>query len=809
MPSTPRHSLRTLIATQLDPVLAERARAVSPRDELDDGEYVLYWTHSALRADENPALETALELADVLRLPMVVYQGLSESYPYASDRHHRFVLEGALDLRRQLAARRIGYVLHVERPGARGPYLVEMARRAALVVTDDMPVRPLTSWMRALGRHVTAPIVAVDTACVVPMRVIGRAWERAFEFRRATSRQYAERLELQLAPRAVREPGFVPDRLAWEPVSVTESGLGDLIAECSIDHMIGRVPHTIGGSSAGYARWEAFRVRELDRYAWRRNDPLSGGSSRMSAYLHYGMVAPQRLAREAHQQGGAGAEKFLDELLIWRELAYAFCFYRPDYDRMRAIPDWARQTLQQHQRDARPQLPSWETLARGRTGDALWDAAQQSLLQQGELHNQLRMTWGKALLQWTSDARQTLRWMIDLNHRYALDGRDPASYGGILWCLGQFDRPFEPEQPITGRVRSRPTATYAARIDVDAWRRHVRRPLWGQARRVAVVGAGLAGLVCARTLADHGLEVEVFEKSRGAGGRMATRREGEELRFDHGAQYFTVRDERFARYVESWRQDGLVAQWHGRIVRLAAGHVTEEPRSTTRLVGQPSMNSICRHLASGLTVHYGAQVRPPQRRANRWELETEDGRSWSDFSALIVATPAPQAAVLLRDAPRLAELAANVSIAPCWAALVSFAEPLGLPYDGAFVEGSPLSWICRNGSKPGRPDSPECWVLHAAPDWSWSHLEETAESVLIRLMAAFWQATGLDEIRPASGTAHRWRFALPTAVLPDEAIWDSQVRAGTCGDWCGGPRVEGAFLSGAAMAGRALVDDLG
>ena len=161
------------------------------------------------------------------------------------------------------------------------------------------------------------------------------------------------------------------------------------------------------------------------------------------------------IAREASESRTQGADKFLDELLIWRELAYAFCFYRQDHESLSAVPAWARDTLDEHKRDPRPALHSWETLARGRTGDKLWDAAQRSLLMHGELHNNVRMTWGKALLNWTPDAQSALAMMIDLNHRYALDGRDPASYGGILWCLGQFDRPFPPARS-NRRNRARP-----------------------------------------------------------------------------------------------------------------------------------------------------------------------------------------------------------------------------------------------------------------------------------------------------------------------------------------------------------------
>ena len=210
------------------------------------------------------------------------------------------------------------------------------------------------------------------------------------------------------------------------------------------------------------------------------------------------MVSPMRIAREAAAMRGPGAEKYLDELLVWRELAYVFCHYKPNHENVSAIPKWAIETLKQHENDTRPALLDWESLARGQTGDILWDAAQKSLLMQGELHNNVRMTWGKALLKWTPTAADALRRMIDLNHRYALDGSDPASYGGLLWCLGQFDRPHTPASSIFGTVRTRPTEDHVHRLDPDLYLARTTRPWRGVRCKVAVIGAGLSGLVCAR-----------------------------------------------------------------------------------------------------------------------------------------------------------------------------------------------------------------------------------------------------------------------------------------------------------------------
>ena len=786
----------------LTPALQERSRSING-NHAADGSFVLYWMRTAVRADENPALETAIDLANRLNVPAFVYHAVSERYPYASDRHHTFIIEGARDVDRAMQERGVGYAFHLERPGQSEAYLLDLAKHAAIVVTEDMPVRPLWDWTELLARRVNTPVIAVDTACVVPMQLVGRAHDRAFAYRKATERAYRERLTRKLEPSEPKYLNYLP-QLPFSPVDLAGANIADLVAQCSIDHAIGPVPHTRGGTEAGYERWRSFRENGLSKYARVRNNALYDGVSRMSAYLHYGMVSPFRIARETAELDHEGAEKFLDELTIWRELAYAFCFYRRDHDRLSALPSWARDTLRSHEQDQRDALFSWESLARGVTGDALWDAAQASLLIHGELHNNVRMTWGKALLSWTKDAKQALSTLIDLNHRYALDGRDPASYGGILWCLGQFDRPFTPEKPVLGTVRDRTTKQHAKRLDPMLFGKRTRRPLTNSMPRVAVVGAGLSGLMCARTLSDHGFEVQVFEKSRGAGGRMATRRGDGGLRFDHGAQYFTARDRRFRRYVNSWRQDGLVEPWAGRLVSLSQGEILAEKSGVERYVGVPAMNSICKHLAQDLKVDYGVTVEPLTWKGGRWLLRGKERGDLGSFDVSLISAPAPQAATLVAEQAAMASKIAEVPMHECWAVMLALKQSTELEFDGAFVNDSSLAWISKNSSKPGRSQSPETWVLHASSGWSHQNIELSTEAVAEELLQAFTAATGLSSLKIERAVAHRWRYALPPEPLSDSCVFDGDRKIGCCGDWCGGPRVEGAFLSGMAAAGRVL-----
>ena len=236
------------------------------------------------------------------------------------------------------------------------------------------------------------------------------------------------------------------------------------------------------------------------------------------------------------------------------------------------------------------------------------------------------------------------------------------------------------------------------RLETARW----KMPRQNPRPRVAVIGAGMSGLMCARTLMDHGIDITVFEKSRGFGGRMATRRTAEGLRFDHGAQYFTVRDERFERSVLSWMQDGIVAPWEGRICTLTNGRIEWKQKTTPRFVGVPGMNAVCRHLAADVNVHLRTQVRPPDFDQGIWRLRDEHENPLGEFDYVVTSAPAPQSAELLAAARELQQQAELANMHGCWAAMLAFDHSLDLPFDGAFVHDSPLSWVARNDSKPQR-----------------------------------------------------------------------------------------------------------
>lgn len=322
---------------------------------------------------------------------------------------------------------------------------------------------------------------------------------------------------------------------------------------------------------------------------------------------------------------------------------------------------------------------------------------------------------------------------------------------------------------------------------------------------VAVVGVGMAGATAARTLANNNHRVKLFDKARGVGGRMAWRREGD-YEFDHGAQYFSVHDPRFKNDIDAWSKTGSIKPWQPATATAKNGVISPNTTSSLFYVGTPGMNTVVKHLVSDLDVALGARVTSIDRihDNHQWRITTEGGIETETYDKVIIAIPPAQAAILLSGtASSLTRIVEKIQLAPCWAVMLAFADPLPLAFDGLFFQNSPLSWAARNTSKPQRSNF-ECWVLHGAADWSRLHLEDDSSHVTKQLLKAFFQTTGLTPVRPLFAKAHRWRFALVENPLQRGYLWDPDLEIGCCGDWCQSARVEGAFISGKALAEHML-----
>lgn len=436
------------------------------------GEFVLYWIQTTMRAHGNPGLNFAVEQANQLGLPVLVYHGLRPDYPWANDRIHTFILESVADLAADFATRGIPYAFYLQpekwdRAADSTPSpLVALANRAALVVTDFFPTFMMPRQLRALRTKVETPVIAVDSCTLVPMKYHDREWPTA----RGIRPRLLEVLPHYLHPIPDVEPAVRRTiDLPFSPTVPTAVTIPSLVAGCAIDHAVPPSPIIRGGRHAGLARLTAFVRTGLTRYTEDRGNPNIDATSRLSPYLHFGNVSINEVLLAARAAATpAEYEKFQDEALTWRELAHNYTYWNPKHRTWAGVPAWAQKELGDHADDPRPVLYSDEDLAQGRTHDELWNACQRSLLRDGELHNYLRMLWGKAVLQWTPSPEDALRVLEDLNNRYALDGRDPNSYGGIFWIFGKFDRPFY-RRPIYGTVRYQSLKAAYDKFDAKAY----------------------------------------------------------------------------------------------------------------------------------------------------------------------------------------------------------------------------------------------------------------------------------------------------------------------------------------------------
>lgn len=312
-------------------------------------------------------------------------------------------------------------------------------------------------------------------------------------------------------------------------------------------------------------------------------------------------------------------------------------------------------------------------------------------------------------------------------------------------------------------------------------------------RRFAVIGAGLAGLACARRLLAAGHAVRLFDKSRAPGGRLATRR-SERAAWDHGAQYFTASTPAFGDLLAAARDAGQVATWHP---RWPGG----EQQQRDLWVGVPGVSALPRWLSSGLDLATQACIVSLEHAAGKWTLVDDRGGRSGDFDGMVLAVPAPQAAVLAAPHSALAARVATVPMAPCWAVMVAFEQPLETALDADWSADTVLPWIARNSSKPRRSGL-DAWVLHADAGWSRDHLDADVAWVQAALVDRLAARLGMALPAVAVAEAHRWRHARVLEPLGEAFLLDEAAGLGFCGDWCLDARVEAAFLSGDALGVR-------
>lgn len=433
--------------------ISERVQLLNDKSANNDGKYILYWMQMFKRTTHNHALNFAICEANERKLPLVVYEGLKFYYPWASDRIHTFILEGVEEKRKAFENLGIKYIFYLQKD-EKSPKdtVAKIAKDAVLLVTDDFPCFIIPDHNKAIVKRAEIPVYAVDSNGVIPMSRFEKEEYAAYTIRPKIKKMVDEYLkpfeEIKVSVKADKLKIDCPD------TEVNEKTIEKLVSECAIDHSVKPSFLYHGGTENGRKRLKKFAKNILEDYDTARNKPEKDGSSRLSAYLHFGFLSSLEIALAVKDSDAKKESKdaYLEEIIVRRELSYNLTRFNPQYDSIKALPDWVQQTMRKHIDDVRAPIYSLEQLEAGKTYDELWNAAQREMVETGEIHNYVRMLWGKNVIGWTRSYEEAFEILVHLNNKYCLDGRNPNSYAGILWCFGKHDRPWM-ERPVFGTMR--------------------------------------------------------------------------------------------------------------------------------------------------------------------------------------------------------------------------------------------------------------------------------------------------------------------------------------------------------------------
>jgi len=443
----------------------ERVLKLNDAEPNTNATYVLYWMQMYKRTTHNHALVYAIRQANEFKLPLVVYEGLKYYYPWASDRLHTFILEGIEEKRKEFEKLGIHYIFYLQKDKSSPKRTVaRLAKDAAVIVTDDFPCFIIPQHNERISEKARIPVYAVDSNGIIPMSKFEKEEYAAYTIRPKIKKLLANYLkpfeEEKIKIKSLDLKVDCPD------TEVTEKNIEKLVAECDIDHSVKPSNHYRGGTTNGRRRLKKFVKEILLEYESARNKPDRDGSSRLSSYLHFGFLSPLEIALSVKESLAPtkSKEAYLEELIVRRELSYNFTRHNPKYDSLESLPSWVQKTMREHSNDPRATTYSLEELEAGETYDELWNSAQREMVVTGEMHNYVRMLWGKNVIAWTKSYEEAFAILEHLNNKYCLDGRNPNSYAGILWCFGKHDRPWM-ERPVFGTIRYMTSGSTGKKFD--------------------------------------------------------------------------------------------------------------------------------------------------------------------------------------------------------------------------------------------------------------------------------------------------------------------------------------------------------
>ncbi len=420
-------------------------RRVKERNGKDidrEGDFVLYWMQKAQRTEYNHALEYSISKANELGQPLIVFFGLTEDFPDANWRHYLFMLEGLEEVERSFEEREIRFLL---RRGPPEEEVLDLEKEASMLITEKAYLKNLRRWRDSVEQNMSELMVEVESESVVPVETTSQKEEYAARTIRPKIHEHLDDFLKPLQQRELVNTSLDLDFKGWKVKELMD-------ADLDIDKSVEPVDWIKGGTSSAKNRLERFIQNDLEVYAQKSNDPAVDALSDMSPYLHFGQISPVYIALQVKKSGKEGIEDYLEELIIRRELALNFVYYDEQYDSIGCIPDWAKETLREHEKDEREYLYNEKEFEEAETHDEYWNAAQNEMVKRGKMHGYMRMYWGKKILEWSETPKEAYKTALYLNNKYELDGRDPNGYAGVAWCFGKHDQGWK-ERPIYGKVR--------------------------------------------------------------------------------------------------------------------------------------------------------------------------------------------------------------------------------------------------------------------------------------------------------------------------------------------------------------------
>ena len=437
----------------------ERVKVLNKK-RIKNGSYALYWMQASPRSEYNHALEYAISKANELNKPLVTYFGITYSYPEANERHYYFMLEGIKEVQSSLEEKGVKMVIWHKSPEVGA---IELSKDASLVVVDRGYLKVQKKWRSYVAKHVNCQFIQVESDVVVPVEEASPKEE----YSAATFRpKITKKLDCFLVPLKENYPKVGSLHMDFDSFDVED--VKKAIPSLNIDRSVKKVNEFRGGTRDAKKHLEDFLKHKLDKYPELRNNPTKEYLSNMSPYLHFGQISPLYIALKVLGTDSPGKAAYLEELTVRRELSINFVFYNKNYDSFDGLPEWAKKTLKEHEKDPREYIYSLEELENAETHDPYWNAAHEEMKINGKMHGYMRMYWGKKILEWSKTPEDAFETALYLNNKYELDGRDPNGFTGVAWCFGKHDRPWK-ERQVFGKMRYMSAKGLERKFDADEY----------------------------------------------------------------------------------------------------------------------------------------------------------------------------------------------------------------------------------------------------------------------------------------------------------------------------------------------------